>query len=252
MKECAACHLVKPESEFFTDTRYGRPRAKCKACCKGAWAAPTRTPEQRAEYRRRKGIVGVPYVPKAVIMSCAAEARAADARAKEVRAFVLEVKRLARACRRASRIQYRPEQLQPSTSPPCLIQLYGKHAVGEHTHAIVDADMVEYLSRWHWKAKWNEAHNNIYAVRNTWVDGIWRMVRMHRAVAGLGVGDSWEPDHLNHNGLDNRRANLVVGSHGANMINLRTPAASRKATGARMRALAMATLPPNPTQGACP
>jgi len=46
-------------------------------------------------------------------------------------------------------------------------------------------------------------------------------VHMHRQIMGLGLGRVPEVDHLNHNTLDNRRANLRIVDHRENMANSR-------------------------------
>lgn len=46
---------------------------------------------------------------------------------------------------------------------------------------------------------------------------------MHRVVLGLTPGDRREVDHLNGNGLDNRRLNLRVVDHAVNTQNVHTP-----------------------------
>jgi len=102
-----------------------------------------------------------------------------------------------------------------------LIRLTGKYAVGENEFAIVDDDMVDFLSQWRWKAKPNGAGNNVYAVRNANLDGKCVTVRMHRVVAGMGRGNPLEVDHDNHNSLDNRRSNLVPATRSANALNAR-------------------------------
>jgi hypothetical protein len=102
-----------------------------------------------------------------------------------------------------------------------LIELTGKYAIGAHRHAIVDDDMVAYLSQWRWKAKPNGGGNNVYAVRNAKIDGKNVTLRMHRIVAGLDRDDPLEVDHDNHNSLDNRRLNLVPTTHSKNMLNAR-------------------------------
>jgi len=70
--------------------------------------------------------------------------------------------------------------------------------------AIVDDDMYEYLSQWKWFT--HRDRNTFYAER---MGGKWpnrKVVRMHRAV--MNVSDDVLIDHLNGNGLDNRRENL--------------------------------------------
>lgn len=44
---------------------------------------------------------------------------------------------------------------------------------------------------------------------------------MHREIMGLGHGDPREVDHLNQNGLDNRRANLRVVTKAEQRFNTR-------------------------------
>ncbi|MDN7540243.1 hypothetical protein [Burkholderia cenocepacia] len=102
-----------------------------------------------------------------------------------------------------------------------LIELTGKYAVGNHRYAIVDDDMVDYLSQWRWKAKPNGGRNNVYAVRNAMYAGKHVTIRMHRVVADLGFDDPREVDHDNHNSLDNRRVNLVPATRSENALNAR-------------------------------
>lgn len=102
-----------------------------------------------------------------------------------------------------------------------LIRLTGKYAVGEHECAIVDDDMLAYLSQWRWKAKPNGGENNVYAVRNTRENGCNVTIRMHRVVAGMGRDNPLDVDHDNHNSLDNRRINLIPSTRSANALNAR-------------------------------
>ncbi|WP_140413378.1 HNH endonuclease [Pandoraea sp. PE-S2T-3] len=102
-----------------------------------------------------------------------------------------------------------------------LIKLTGKYATGPHSHAIVDDDMLDFLSQWRWKAKPNGGGNNVYAVRNARVDGRCVTVRMHRVIAGMGRNDPLEIDHDNHNSLDNRRENLIPATRSENALNAR-------------------------------
>jgi len=102
-----------------------------------------------------------------------------------------------------------------------LIRLTGRHAIGAHTHAIVDDDMVDFLLQWRWKAKPNAGGNNVYAVRNAMRDGKHVTLRMHRIVAGLSHDDPHDVDHDNHNSLDNRRMNLLRATRSENTSNAR-------------------------------
>lgn len=103
-----------------------------------------------------------------------------------------------------------------------LIRLTGKYAVGEYAHAIVDDDMFAFLNQWKWKAKPNGKQNNVYAVRNTNVDGKCITIRMHRVVSGLDKSNPLEVDHGNHNSLDNRRINLIPATRSENALNARS------------------------------
>jgi len=73
--------------------------------------------------------------------------------------------------------------------------------------ALVDDADYEWLSRWKWHA--HEDHGNWYAER-------WR-VRMHNEILPPPAG--LEVDHKNHDGLDNRRINLRLGTHAQNGAN---------------------------------
>lgn len=101
------------------------------------------------------------------------------------------------------------------------IRLYGKHAVGENSFALVDSDQFEYLSQWHWKAKPNGSRSGVYAVRNVLRDGKCITLRMHREVLGLSRKDSRDVDHINHCTLDNRRSNLRAVSRSDNLRNMK-------------------------------
>ena len=83
--------------------------------------------------------------------------------------------------------------------------------------AIVDPGDYEKLSRYKWHAV--AGNGTFYAVRigrkseKRKGKNIW----MHRVI--LGPDDGLMCDHINHNGLDNRRANLRPATHSQNMCN---------------------------------
>lgn len=57
-----------------------------------------------------------------------------------------------------------------------------------------------------------------YAARNSpWVKGKHRLIRMHREI--IGTPNGMDTDHINGNGLDNRRENLRVVTHRVNTQN---------------------------------
>lgn len=92
-------------------------------------------------------------------------------------------------------------------------------------YAIVDADDYSHLSRHKWYAVKGGSYT-FYAVRGI-VDGDGKRLRfmMHREV--LKVPDNMLVDHVNRNGLDNRKANLRPATHTQNMRNRRKHARKR-------------------------
>ena len=81
--------------------------------------------------------------------------------------------------------------------------------------AVVDDADHEWLSQWKW---WTTKG---YAVRQVRRGGTLQTILMHRLIAEAKPGE--EVDHISGDKLDNRRANLRLGTHGLNMQNLRTP-----------------------------
>jgi hypothetical protein len=79
-----------------------------------------------------------------------------------------------------------------------------------------DADYEE-LSKHEWYAK--VSPSTVYAARSVRINGVWKTVRMHREIVGAKPGE--EVDHINHNGLDNRRENLRICSRFQNQGNQR-------------------------------
>jgi hypothetical protein len=100
------------------------------------------------------------------------------------------------------------------------IKLSGRHAIGAHEYAIVDDEDYAELAQYSWKAKPNGPGNNVYAVRNSKVDGKNVTIRMHRYVMQY-VG-ALDIDHINHNSLDNRKQNLRVVTRSINCKNRKT------------------------------
>ena len=83
--------------------------------------------------------------------------------------------------------------------------------------AIVDPDDYEHLSKFNWHVV--DGKETYYAVRigrkNEKRKG--KNIWMHRTI--LNLNDDQICDHKNHNGLDNRRANLRPVTHSQNMQN---------------------------------
>lgn len=83
--------------------------------------------------------------------------------------------------------------------------------------AIVDDSDFAELSKWKWSAL--ICGNRIYARRGEEREGIYRGILMHRQI--LNVPRDFETDHINHNGLDNRRSNLRIANKSQNQANRR-------------------------------
>jgi len=79
-----------------------------------------------------------------------------------------------------------------------------KIKLSQGKHALVDSEDFEYLSQWKWCAE--KRRHTFYAVRSQWIGGKTKKTSMHRLLARTPRG--MDTDHLNGNGLDNRKANL--------------------------------------------
>ncbi len=82
--------------------------------------------------------------------------------------------------------------------------------------AIVDDEDYDWLMQWKWCAQ--KAGRTFYAVRSFRVAGKKIKVQMHRSI--LNVRKGLETDHINHNGLDNRKQNLRTCTRSQNGCNL--------------------------------
>ena len=85
-------------------------------------------------------------------------------------------------------------------------------------YAIVDPDDYERLNKHKWHAV-NSRHT-FYAERVVRVGGGRQaIIKMHREI--IEIGDGKYCDHINHNGLDNRKANLRPATRAENNRNRR-------------------------------
>jgi len=83
---------------------------------------------------------------------------------------------------------------------------------------LVDSEDYDVVIQHNWFAK--RSGRTCYARANiTLPDGKMSSIYMHRLVLGLEYGDGIEVDHINHNGLDNRKSNLRTGTHKQNILN---------------------------------
>ena len=88
--------------------------------------------------------------------------------------------------------------------------------------AIIDAADVPSVDQWNWQA--TQQQHTIYAVRTERSGTSKRTVRMHRALMGDPIG--FEVDHVDGNGLDNRRSNLRQATPSQNQFNQRLSSAN--------------------------
>ena len=95
-------------------------------------------------------------------------------------------------------------------------------------YALVDDDDYEELSQYKWYALSSDRYTT-YAWRKSCRDDGRITVRMHRQIMDAPAGK--QVDHINHDGLDNRRENLRLCSPSQNMRNSR----KRKGTSSRYK-----------------
>jgi hypothetical protein len=81
--------------------------------------------------------------------------------------------------------------------------------------ALVDDEDYESLSAYTWYAVIRK--HTVYARTHWWQGGVRKNVSMHRMILNPIVG--LEVDHLNHNGLDNRRQNIRISTRSENAYN---------------------------------
>src|SRR6186997_2284150 len=88
--------------------------------------------------------------------------------------------------------------------------------------AIVDDEDYEGLikNKW-WFRDVKSEHRKGYACRSVRVGGKKMIVMMHRQIMGLGWDTSIQVDHIDGNGLDNRRSNLRKCNNSQNHMNQR-------------------------------
>ena len=83
--------------------------------------------------------------------------------------------------------------------------------------AIIDADDLEIVNTSNWYA--SVKPRTVYAIRAVYNNGAQHILRLHRIIMKAPFG--MEVDHINGNGLDNRKINLRVVSKSENAKNRR-------------------------------
>lgn len=97
------------------------------------------------------------------------------------------------------------------------IQLRGKHAVGPFAVAVVDDDAPQWIFDVKWKATPLLSGQRSYAVRNVRVNGKHKTQYLHREV--LSYSGRGDVDHVDHNPMNNVRANLRIVDRSTNLRN---------------------------------
>lgn len=90
-------------------------------------------------------------------------------------------------------------------------------ALSRGKYAIVDPEDYERLNKYKWRVCFSRG--TYYAQRAVKVGKKWTSVMMHRDI--IKVGDNMVVDHINHNGLDNRKTNLRPATIAQNAWNRR-------------------------------
>lgn len=86
--------------------------------------------------------------------------------------------------------------------------------------ALVDVDDWPAVRVYNWCANRDRRWGITYVTANTLrPDGGRTTIKLHRLITGVGAGQ--QVDHRNHNGLDNRRANLRIATPSQNAANNR-------------------------------
>jgi hypothetical protein len=82
--------------------------------------------------------------------------------------------------------------------------------------ALVDDEDYEYLCQFRWHSAQQKGYTQ-YAIRHLWRDGKRTTTTMHQDILNPSLG--MVSDHINGNGLDNRRSNLRVCTASNNCMN---------------------------------
>lgn len=85
--------------------------------------------------------------------------------------------------------------------------------------AIVDGEDFELLNQWKWYYRKSAGKKTGYALRNQYMEGgIQKTIQMHRVI--LNCPDvSTQVDHINGDGIDNRKSNLRTCTANGNVQN---------------------------------
>jgi hypothetical protein len=107
-------------------------------------------------------------------------------------------------------------------------------------HALVDDDDFEIYGyhKWHMTKKGYVVRGIPHPAGGVWGSGYSRYTKIgiHRLIMGLEWGDPREPDHIDHNRLNNQRYNLRLGTRAQNAQNLLSKGGSSSYRGVTWKA----------------
>ncbi len=83
--------------------------------------------------------------------------------------------------------------------------------------ALIDIEDFDLISQWKWRLVSGRGNRTNYAKRTLSVKGKKKVVLMHRFI--LNAPKGIQVDHINGNGLDNRKSNLRLATASQNSIN---------------------------------
>ena len=82
---------------------------------------------------------------------------------------------------------------------------------------LIDLEDIEKVKKYHWYSRIDTANNNFYALAHGEKD---KTILLHRLI--MKCPNNKVIDHINHNGLDNRKCNLNICEHFENMQNVKS------------------------------
>ncbi len=97
--------------------------------------------------------------------------------------------------------------------------------------AIYDDEDAELIAAHRWRAERSTPYTTYVSTNVYRADGRRTSAKLHRLLLGCTPGDGREVDHVNCDGLDNRRANLRIATHGQNRMNARPQGGSSRFKG---------------------
>lgn len=100
------------------------------------------------------------------------------------------------------------------------IEMIGKYAVGENSHAIIDLKKLDkVINKGRWLLRKGTTHRTYVTTNLPRSNGTVKMLTLHRFLMNLEEGDGLVVDHINGDSMDNRESNLRICTHAENAAN---------------------------------